>query len=121
MESDVHFPTDLNLLLDGGRKCVDLVKKYREKLGYNLPGWRKLEDWQGRLKAWERVASKAASTGGGKDKEKRVRDAVESRDISSEASGGVQNPRGGRASAAGGAACRSSAPQNPAGQDQPAV
>ena len=77
LETDVHFPTDLNLLLDGGRKCLDLVAKYRDKLGYDLPGWRKLEDWQRRLKAWERVASKT-STGGGKDKDKRVRDAVES-------------------------------------------
>ena len=67
LETDVHFPTDLNLLLDGGRKCLDLVEKYRDKIGYNLPGWRKLEDWQRRLKALERVASKA-STGGGKDK-----------------------------------------------------
>ena len=67
LETDVHFPTDLNLLLDGGRKCLDLVEKYRDKIGYDLPGWRKLEDWQRRLKALERVASKA-STGGGKDK-----------------------------------------------------
>ncbi len=25
LETDVHFPTDLNLLWDAGRKCVDLV------------------------------------------------------------------------------------------------
>ena len=77
LETDVHFPTDLNLLLDGGRKCLDLVEKYRAQCGCDLPGWRKLEDWQRRLKACERVASKA-STGGGQDKEKRVRAAVES-------------------------------------------
>lgn len=76
LETDVHFPTDLNLLLDGGRKCLDLVEKYRDQFGYDLPGWRKLEDWQRRLKACERVASKA-SAGGGQDKEKRVRAAVE--------------------------------------------
>lgn len=33
LETDVHFPTDLNLLWDAGRKCVDLVVKYRDQLG----------------------------------------------------------------------------------------
>ena len=27
LEADVHFPTDLNLLWDAGRKCVDLVEQ----------------------------------------------------------------------------------------------
>ena len=30
LETDVPFPTDLNLLFDGGRKCLDLVEKYRD-------------------------------------------------------------------------------------------
>ena len=42
----VHFPTDLNLLFDAGRKCLDLVEKYQKAFGYDLPGWRKLEDWR---------------------------------------------------------------------------
>ncbi len=29
VETDVHFPTDLNLLWDAGRKCVDLIEGYR--------------------------------------------------------------------------------------------
>ena len=29
LETDVHFPTDLNLLWDAGRKCVDWVEKFR--------------------------------------------------------------------------------------------
>ena len=29
LETDVHFPTDLNLLWDAGRKCVDLVEGLR--------------------------------------------------------------------------------------------
>jgi hypothetical protein len=33
LETDVHFPTDLNLLWDAGRKCVDLVQKYRDQFG----------------------------------------------------------------------------------------
>jgi IS5 family transposase len=72
LETDVHFPTDLNLLFDAGRKCLDLVDKYQKVLGYDLPGWRKLEDWRRRFKAAERVASKTVF-GGGKDKDKRVR------------------------------------------------
>ena len=77
LETDVHFPTDLNLLLDSGRKCLDLVDKYRDQKEYDLPGWRKLDDWQGRLKGSERAASKACA-GGGADKEKRVSRAVSS-------------------------------------------
>ena len=76
LETDVHFPTDLNLLLDGGRKCLDLMEKYRDQFGCDLPGWRKLEDWQARLKASERATSKACA-GGGRDKEKRVQAAVQ--------------------------------------------
>jgi hypothetical protein len=75
LETDVHFPTDLNLLFDAGRKCLDLIEKYRDQLDYDLPGWRKLEDWRTRFKAAERHASKVAF-GGGKDKEKRVAEAV---------------------------------------------
>lgn len=75
LETDVHFPTDLNLLFDAGRKCLDLVEKYQKVFGYDLPGWRKLEDWRRRFKAAERVASKTAF-GGGKDKDQRVRTVV---------------------------------------------
>jgi hypothetical protein len=32
LETDVHFPADLNLLCDAGRKCVDLIVKYRSQL-----------------------------------------------------------------------------------------
>jgi transposase, IS5 family len=75
LETDVHFPTDLNLLFDAGRKCLDLVEKYQKVYGYELPGWRKLEDWRRRFKSAERVASKTAF-GGGKDKDKRVQAVV---------------------------------------------
>jgi transposase, IS5 family len=75
LETDVHFPTDLNLLFDAGRKCLDLIDKYSHLLHYDLPGWRKLEDWRRRFKSAERVASKTAF-GGGKDKEKRVQGVV---------------------------------------------
>jgi transposase, IS5 family len=72
LETNVHFPTDLNLLFDAGRKCLDLVEKYQKVVGYDLPGWRKLEDWRRRFKAAERVASKTVF-GGGQDKNQRAR------------------------------------------------
>lgn len=68
LETDVHFPTDLNLLRDAGRKCVDLIEKYRAD--YELPGWRKAKDWRRRLKALVRISSQAAF-GGGADKAAR--------------------------------------------------
>ncbi len=37
LETDVHFPTDLNLLWDAGRKCVDLVEGLLSS-GHGLPG-----------------------------------------------------------------------------------
>jgi hypothetical protein len=75
LETDVHFPTDLNLLWDAGRKCVDLIEKYRDQFGYDLPGWRKAKDWRRRLKGLERLTSKTVY-GGGAQKEKRVKSAV---------------------------------------------
>ncbi len=75
LETDVHFPTDLNLLWDAGRKGCDLIEKYRDQFGYELPHWRKLKDWRRRLKGLERTTSKAVY-GGGANKEARVRQAV---------------------------------------------
>ena len=71
LETDVHCPTDLNLLWEAGRKCVDLIEKYRDQLGCDLPGWRKAPDWRRRLKALERRTNKTVC-GGGAQKEKRV-------------------------------------------------
>ena len=75
LETDVHFPTDLNLLWDAGRKCVDLIVKYRDRLGYALPGWRKAKQWRRQLKACERIASQIVYRGG-PNKEARVKRAV---------------------------------------------
>ena len=75
LETDVHFPTDLNLLWDAARKCVALIEKFRDQCHYALPGWRKSRDWHRRLKALERAASQAVYRGGA-NKEARVRHAV---------------------------------------------
>ncbi len=71
----MHFPTDLNLLWDAGRKCVDLIEKFWDQCAYALPGWRKAKDWRRRLKTLERTTSKAVH-GGGTGKEARVLQAV---------------------------------------------
>jgi len=74
LETDVHFPTDLNLLWDAGRKCVDLIAGLLDR-GFALPGWRKFKAWRRRLKACERAASQSVYRGG-PNKEKRVKAAV---------------------------------------------
>ena len=43
LETDVHFPTDLNLLWDASRKCVALLEKFRDQFHYSPPGWRKAQ------------------------------------------------------------------------------
>lgn len=74
VETDVHFPTDLNLTWDAGRKCLDLISQFLEG-GVALAGWRKLAFWRTALKSAERATSKASS-GGGKNKEQRLKDQV---------------------------------------------
>jgi hypothetical protein len=71
LETDVHFPTDLNLLWDAGRKCVDLIESGRAS-GSTLPGWRKAKDWRRQLKACERTTSQIVFRGG-PNKETRVK------------------------------------------------
>ena len=63
LETAVHFPTDLNLLWDAGRKCVDLVAGLLAS-GHTLPGWRKCKAWRRQLKACERTASHRGYRGG---------------------------------------------------------
>jgi hypothetical protein len=75
LETDVHFPTDLNLLWDACRKCVALIETFRDVLGYALPGWRKARDWHRRLTALERATSQVVDRGGA-NKETRRRAAV---------------------------------------------
>ncbi|MBE0540817.1 MAG: ISNCY family transposase [Verrucomicrobia bacterium] len=74
LETDVHFPTDLSLLWDAGRKCVDLVEGLLAS-GCDLPGWRKCKAWRRQLKACERTASQIVYRGG-PNKEARVKRAV---------------------------------------------
>jgi hypothetical protein len=74
LETNVHFPTDLNLLWDAQRKCLDLTGRLARR--QQLAGWRKTQDWRRKLKGQLRVLTKL-SHGGGRNKEQRVRTAVE--------------------------------------------
>lgn len=70
VESNVHFPTDYNLLWDSARKSIDMVSKLQEK--HNLSGWRKIKNWRSDLKNKMRTLGKASASGG-KGKSDRVK------------------------------------------------
>ena len=55
LETNVHFPTDLNLLWDSSRKCIDVVKLLKEVS--NLKGWRKIKHIRKSLKSQFRKTS----------------------------------------------------------------
>jgi IS5 family transposase len=74
LESNVHHPTDCNLLWDAARKCVELLSQLHEKL--DVPGWRKGKLWKRQLKTAKRGCERAAS-GGGANKDQRVRKTTE--------------------------------------------
>jgi len=62
VESNVHFPTDYNLLWDSARKSIDMVNKLQKN--HNLKGWRKVEDWRKNLKNKMRALGRASASGG---------------------------------------------------------
>lgn len=74
VESNVHFPTDYNLLWDASRKALDMVSKLLLKKR-DFPGWRKILDWHRELKNSLRSLGRASGPGG-KEKEKRVKSAT---------------------------------------------
>jgi hypothetical protein len=72
-ESNVHFPTDLNLARDCARKCIELSAKLCKS--YDLPGWRKHANWRSRIKGLARRSARA-SRSGGKNKATRLETSV---------------------------------------------
>ena len=68
-ETNVHFPTDLNLAWDSARKCIDLsagLSKF-----YGLDGWRKRRNWRSQIKGLARGCARACRSGG-KNKQTRI-------------------------------------------------
>jgi IS5 family transposase len=61
-ESNVHFPTDYNLLWDSARKCLDVKKYFIKK--HKIKGWGKIKSWRKDLKGLMRAVGKASSSGG---------------------------------------------------------
>jgi len=75
VESNVHFPTDYNLLWDSARKSLDIVQKFITKYP-QTEGWRKIKDWYKTLKTLSRALGKASSSRG-IGKQKKVKTATE--------------------------------------------
>jgi len=75
VESNVHFPTDYNLLWDCARKCLLTVSKFIEKYS-GIRGWRKISNWRREMKGLMRELGKASSSGG-RNKEEKVIGAAE--------------------------------------------
>jgi len=71
VESNVHFPTDYNLLWDSARKCIDGIYYFTDKYS-NIKGWRKLSNWRQELKGLMRELGKASASGG-KNKQQRLK------------------------------------------------
>jgi hypothetical protein len=63
VESNVHFPTDYNLLWDSSRKILDVVNWFLKKYP-TIEGWRKSQDWFSSLKSLSRAVGQASASGG---------------------------------------------------------
>jgi len=74
LESNVHFPTDYNLLWDCARKCLDVVEYFIEKYP-QLSGWRKLKNWRSALKGMMREVGRISKSGG-KNKDEKLQKAT---------------------------------------------
>jgi len=75
VESNVHFPTDYNLLWDCARKCLSAVSRFTKKYD-GMKGWRKIGNWRREIKGLMRELGKASSSGG-RNKEQKVKTAAE--------------------------------------------
>lgn len=73
LESNVHFPTDLNLLWDSIRKVIDIFAYL--SVNYDVKGWRKDKYWRRVLKGVFRISARVHK-GGGKNKGARLKTVV---------------------------------------------
>jgi transposase, IS5 family len=83
LESNVHYPTDCNLLWDAIRKCIELIVRLFSV--FRLPGWRKARDWKRRVKGAMRECEKVASRGGSNNEEQTRKAAQKYIDLAVEA------------------------------------
>lgn len=73
LETNVHFPTDVNLLWDAARKTISLITTLTEN--YKLPGWRKHKSILANIKSQMRILGNISSKGG-KNKQQRLQKAA---------------------------------------------
>lgn len=71
LESNVHFPSDIGLLWDSARKCLDIIQNLDNE--YPINGWRKIKFWYKDLKKQFRILSRVCQSGG-KDKAKHLKE-----------------------------------------------
>lgn len=69
LETNIHFPTDLNLLYDSLRKGLDMIKKLKEIS--DIKGWRKLKDIAATTKSLFRQASQQVFRSNGKNEQQK--------------------------------------------------
>jgi hypothetical protein len=69
VEANVHFPTDYNLLLDSGRKCIEVLEQLMDVNSAYCTGWRKIGNWLKRLKKSMLILSRATADKTPKGKE----------------------------------------------------
>ena len=73
LETNVHFPTDINLLWDAGRKTIELIVPLAEN--NDLPGWRKHRSILAGLKSQMRALGNISQKGG-PNKQERLQQAA---------------------------------------------
>ena len=73
LETNIHFPTDYNLLWDSARKCLDIMYLCHKEYGF--VGWRKVKNWRSTLKSQCRAVGKANS-GKGANKDASLKNAA---------------------------------------------
>jgi hypothetical protein len=69
LETNVHFPTDLNLVWDSARKCLDIIDILQEEI--NLTGWRKIKAIRRNIKSLFRLASQQVFRGKKEEQKKQ--------------------------------------------------
>ena len=70
LETNVHFPTDLNLLHDSLRKGLDMVQKLK-KIS-NVKGWRKIKHIRSSTKSLFRQASQQVFKSNGRNEQQKI-------------------------------------------------
>jgi len=69
LETNIHFPTDLNLLYDSVRKCLDMIKELSAIS--NIKGWRKIKHLYSSTKSLYRNASQQVFRSNGKNEQQK--------------------------------------------------